>query len=775
VSNADAAALAALRGALLALLLTASPLRAATPLASKGQPIVEVIAALEARGLTVIYSDELLPGSLTVREAPEATSLVDVLREVLRPHGLTIVRGPRDAWLVVRETQPAPQAPAIVAEPAPPPAAPPVEAAPIETIVVSASYYALAREPGTSAALLTHNQIENLPTLGEDALRATQALPGIATTGVSARSNVRGGLDDETLTRLDRMRIYDPFHFQDFESLFGSIDPAVIDGMLVRTGGYPAPYGDRMSGVIEMTSLTPTELRHELSVSLLNTALFSSGRFDDGRGDWVASLRRSNLDLIIQAADPSIGEPEYFDLFAKLDYALNERWSVAGEALALDDRIQLQDENVALATADYEDAYYWVRFDHTAPNGFEGHYVVSTTRLVEGHAGFLADEGVAFGDLDENRDIRINSLSADWLYHASDRQLLQWGAELRDGDAHYRHEARATFPVPIEFDGTSRTGLDASFDTRVDGQQQALYTSLRSHWARPVTTELGVRWDRQTYTGESQFSPRINLLFDVSQRTRLRAAAGRFHQAQGLEELSISDGVSEFFPAQRAEHYVLSLEHAFDAGVNLKVEGYRKRFDRLRPRFENLYTRLDLLPELHPDRIRIDPQGGEATGLEVTVEQALDGWQWWANLAWSSVEDRIDGRSVPRSWDQPWSLSGGAVWTGARWSVTTTTTWHGGWPATSLALVDDRLVAGDLNDERVGTFQSLDVRARRRFSLPRGEIDFYMEVINAFDHVNPCCLAYDVEVGGAGEVESLELSRETYLPLLPNVGVTWRF
>jgi hypothetical protein len=88
--------------------------------------------------------------------------------------------------------------------------------------------------------------------------------------------------------------------------------------------------------------------------------------------------------------------------------------------------------------------------------------------------------------------------------------------------------------------------------------------------------------------------------------------------------------------------------------------------------------------------------------------------------------------------------------------------------------VDDRLVAGELNAGRVGNYLSLDVRVSRTIELPRSTLTVFGELINALDESNPCCLSYDVSEEPDGEVE-LELDVENWLPLIPSVGVAWRF
>jgi hypothetical protein len=54
----------------------------------------------------------------------------------------------------------------------------------------------------------------------------------------------------------------------------------------------------------------------------------------------------------------------------------------------------------------------------------------------------------------------------------------------------------------------------------------------------------------------------MNLRYDPGERTQLRASWGRFYQAQGINELQVEDGIETFYPAQRADHLILSAEHA---------------------------------------------------------------------------------------------------------------------------------------------------------------------------------------------------------------------
>lgn len=94
---------------------------------------------------------------------------------------------------------------------------------------------------------------------------------------------------------------------------------------------------------------------------------------------------------------------------------------------------------------------------------------------------------------------------------------------------------------------------------------------------------------------------------------------------------------------------MVGFETLLGAGSALRVEAYRKEFEHLRPRFENLYARVSLLPKLSPDRVRLDPLRGEATGIEVTLDGEAGPWEWWASVARANVRDVLRSGRVRRS------------------------------------------------------------------------------------------------------------------------------
>lgn len=78
-----------------------------TPVRYVGRSLDEALSELQARGLRVIYSSDLVKPYMVVRTEPRGGSLHQTLDDLLAPHGLKAQVGPQGAVLVVkREAEP---------------------------------------------------------------------------------------------------------------------------------------------------------------------------------------------------------------------------------------------------------------------------------------------------------------------------------------------------------------------------------------------------------------------------------------------------------------------------------------------------------------------------------------------------------------------------------------------------------------------------------------------------------------------------------------------
>jgi hypothetical protein len=269
------------------------------------------------------------------------------------------------------------------------------------------------------------------------------------------------------------------------------------------------------------------------------------------------------------------------------------------------------------------------------------------------------------------------------------------------------------------------------------------------------------------------------VLYSLGADTHVRASWGRFYQAQGINELQVEDGVDRFYPVQFADHFIVGFDHAFAAGVDLRVEAYRKRYRRLNPRFENLFDPLVLFPEAEYDRVMIDPESARAYGVETLLRLRPRGsWSGWLSYTWSKAEDRVAGQDVPRSWDQRHAINLGIVWSKGPWTAAVANSYHTGWPTTALAFdasaPTPQVSSLARNRNRFAAFNSLDLRVTRVFALSHGVLDVFVEATNATQRENPCCIQYEPHAGANGTTVYTR-DVDSWLPLVPSAGVLWRY
>jgi outer membrane receptor protein involved in Fe transport len=817
----------------------------------QGARLEDYIDALRSRGLHIIYSTDLVREEYRVQAEPRRDDPEAALREVLAPYGLTLAAGPAGSLLITRtETEsptvlvrvldtvsgmPVPGARIVLdgresgvtdgsgrlvmqevaagrhavtasasgyeeeataaftaggagevtvrvsLDPGP---------APLPEIVVTSSHYDIRYQQAGSYTFLERELTTKLPHLGDEALRTIARLPGATGGGLSSRHHVRGGLENEQLFLLDGLRLYQPYHLKDFHSITTIVPPGAIAGIDFYSAGYQARYGDRMSGVVDIALREPPEqIETELGLTFFHASALSRGRFGgDGRGDWLVSGRRANLDLLADVVDPEYGAPRYQDYLAHVGWDIGDHTYLSGNALFSIDKISLaQTDGSERASARYRNDVLWLKAESEWTDRLESRTILSATEIENRRSGVTRKPGTIEGFVEDESEFRSLALKQDWLYDFSDRWLLRAGFELKRLEAEYRYESATAIAPPFDSILDNQPAATRAIGTSPGGAQYAGYTEVRWRPVDSIAIDLGLRWDQQTYTtamDDEQMSPRVNLLWRMGDHTDLRLGYGQYYQAQEINELQVSDGVADFHAAQRARHLVASLTHAFAAGPELRIEAYHKKYYGLMPQFENAFDPLVLIPELQVDRVRIDADGATAEGLEITLngegEQDL---AWWASYAWSRSVDEIDGRTVPRSWDQRHSFSAGISRDWSRWSASAAALVRSGWPKTVLlaetaggedGTANLVLSVEPRNSRRHGVFQSVDARVSRRFDLPRGELSAFLEITNLLNHENPCCTEYRVELDENGD-PSLVSDGGTWLPIVPSLGVLWRF
>ena len=284
-------------------------------------------------------------------------------------------------------------------------------------------------------------------------------------------------------------------------------------------------------------------------------------------------------------------------------------------------------------------------------------------------------------------------------------------------------------------------------NTRIDGHLCGVY--LQDEWraTKALTVNYGLRYDQvNTVVDESQVSPRVGLVYDVSRdlraarrlRALLHAAADREDRHHVDREVRGHDQRAAVGRQHRGQVRALALLRR-RRGVPAHAAGHA-RHRRLLPQGAAPAGRRPV--RQRADLLGVQLRYGEIGGVDLTAsyrDKALSGY---VNVGFSAragkgVEtgqfnfdpDELD--YIAQNWvhldhEQAMSASGGVAYR-----------WADGWLTSADALYGSGLRRGFANTEHLPSYTVFNAAVARTFQLAAGvgAIDLRLAVQNIFDRV----------------------------------------
>ena len=682
----------------------------------------------------------------------------------------------------------------------------------LSEVTVAPGSFSFLELGASTKQVISREAIETAP-FGEDLFRAMNRLPGLSSDDYGAQFSIRGGRRDETLILLDGLEIHEPFHLKDFnEGALSIIDVETIDGVDLLTGGFPVRFGDRTSGVMDITSRTPkgNGTRVGLGASFANAHAMAEGGFADGRGSWLASGRSGFVNLMLGMLNKKETKaPSYEDAFATVRYALRPNHRLAVSVLHARDRYQFtirgttgfRDTIPTLESADntYGNSYAWMTLrsllgSHLSVRTLASLGSVSATRAGDERQTNLP---IDLYRVNGSRGFSVTGFKQEYSYRRWDRMTLDWGIDVRSMRADFDWTttvlANPDLPVP------DTTGFFPRITTRTKktrGTTVAAYVSDRLQLLAPLTLEFGVRHDAATYSRDRDWSPRLMALLRLGDRNTLRAGWGMYRQRQAINDENAFTPTNGYFRSELSTQWTMGLEHTLASGGTFRAEAYHKVGSRLRPIQRNWKSGLNVFPEITEDRILVEPSATTSKGLELYFDRSLGRrTKLRAGYALAFVSERL---SALRSVNDPLKPAFDSTHQGPRdqrhalnadltyrlltnWTLTGAFTFHSGWPFTREIGVSvvrrngqrDLVIRPDtLYGSRLPDYQRVDLRLTWRRPTRAGEWRLFTEVINLTNHQN--VLGYDVfkVQDGPGLFRTVS-EPETWFSILPTVGIGW--
>ena len=663
----------------------------------------------------------------------------------------------------------------------------PVRAEPavqLERFVVTPSHFDLTDAGAGSPSTLSQRDLESLPQIGEDLFRSIARLPGVTADDFTAKFWVRGAPQRQLLVRLDGADLLEPFHLKDVDGALSIIDLHAIRQLDLMTGGFNADYGNRTAGVLTMETLSGNgqTLNASLGLSLTSLRAGAAGAFADGTGRWFGSIRRGYPDIALRAqgrADDIF--PRYWDAYAKAEFEIFSGHTLSLHALHSGDTLRVLNDNSPELRSAYNSDSLWGRWRAQFKNSLTAETVATASWLTWHRDGNGAYASRYHIDLRDRKSLASYDLRQDWSYGASSTLSLRGGWEYAQAAADYSYYLYREDPV---VSGGVLSGVPRTITLALSPRDTttALFLAPRLAVNSALTIEPALRFDRHTASQDADTSPRLNAALTLSRRTTLRAAWGLYAQAQGLHELPVQFGDATFQRAEQAEHRVLSLDHRFASGLNLRIEAYQRLTAHPRTHWLNRYDTYNVFPEAQTDRLLLAPSTAEAQGVELLAQhRGHDKFDWTISYALSQAREKVGQVTLPGLRDQRHAFHVDLTYTpNAKWRFSAAWQYHTGWPITlvnySLATLStgSRVAVrsfGDTLGAQLAAYHRLDLRASRTIALRHGELKVFVDIFNAYDQSNAIAYDYDPSVSG-GTLTVIRKPREM-LPLLPTAGVSW--
>ncbi len=621
-----------------------------------------------------------------------------------------------------------------------------------DAVEITAGYFAAVEEQPVGIVSLSREEIRRAPGAAGDISRIVQGLPSISK--VNDQYNgliVRGGSPLENIFYVDNIEIPNINHFPTQGSTGGAVGLLYVDfieDVDFYSGGFPAPFGSRLSSVMDIRFREGNRERLDvkLFMDMAGFGAVAEGPLPAGKGSWLMAARRSYVDFLVELMDLVVA-PVYVDLQFKAVYDLSTDHrlgliSVIGHDTNDPTRKQAEqldfsvygNEKYTQSTAGLTWRWLW------GTNGFSNTSLSHSSLYFRNNWSGIRTDGIL---------VRNRSSEHRIGFRNSNRMRLHPGHTLEFGfDGSYLFNDYDTFfGETLDPLGNPSPPLYYISDLRATSVGGFVHYVVRP-WER-LQAAAGIRSDYHSYTGRFSASPRISFTYLLSGITSLNGSVGLYTQTLPLFLLAQHEG-NKSLRNPESMHYILGIGRLLSEDTKLTVEAYLKkyRYMPLNPAQPSLFILDETFygAPIHLAHAELTDRGkAEAKGIEIVIQKKLAKDFYGIAGATYSVAEYTDYNGIMRNRvvDNRYILNlEGGYKPGRNWEFSLRWIYAGGTPYTPFDLEKSQAAnsgifdTARINGERHPAYHSLSIRADRRFHFSRSNLVLYLNVWNVYDRKN---------------------------------------
>ena len=645
------------------------------------------------------------------------------------------------------------------------------------------------------AVTINPAKLNDLPMFGEtDIFKSLQLLPGISYSENSSELSIRGGSSDQNLVLYDGQTLYNLSHYY---GMFSSLNPNIIKDIQVYKGGYDSRYGERVSGIIDITGksgnqLKPTiygdlnllsgNLAAEIPLSKRFTVVLAGRRsfsdiysteFATNLLERITNPVQLNPNSVVTLTTPSF---YFYDLNTKLTYRVNNKESFSLSVFGGKDyynNLYTIKTNSLLGTvkdlnswSNYGISATWLK-QWNAPlftnlqigtsgytNDYNSSVVLEDSSRLKPNQKYLPNSLNFFNSTNKNKLTDFSfSLRNTWSLNSSNQ--LNFGLLARRNTIYYHKDADKIYVYDNYHQGS---------------WVYSTYAQDRIQVTPKLTIKPGFRLSLYDRTNSFYFEPRFAADYRFSDQFSARFATGHFCQFISQVTAQQDQGYTKNFwvladdslhPVVRSNHFILGTTYE-KGNLLIDVEAYYKNFSGLQEylyisqflrnsEFPNYFpadsakrSKQTQLPPNPNDPTKTQPSyyingTGKSYGIDLSIRYKFRNYTSWISYSLSKSTHKFpylnQNREFPAPTDQTHQLSWANMLSWKRWNFGSTSLFSTGRPYIDFSN-DSRPIPTLRVYKRLPNYFRTDLSANYNFILMKSKIKLGATIINIFNTNN---------------------------------------
>lgn len=662
----------------------------------------------------------------------------------------------------------------------------------LKAIEIKGSRNKTARENSvnTGIARITPKEIKFIPPIGgeRDLAQYLQTIPGVTFTGdQGGQLYIRGGSNVQTLSLIDGMMVYNPFHSL---GLFSVFDTDILKNVDVYTAAFPSEYGGRTSSVIDVRTIdgNKNSLSGKIGANPFSSKIILEGPLSKGKDGSGITFLVSNRNSYLNRTSPTLYR--YANESGNyLPFSFNDTYGKLTFHGDKGNKASLFGFNFI----DQADLGKMGRFTWNS-SGFGGNFILipsSTTVLISGTIAY------------SKYDVKIEETGVD--PRTSNIGNFNGGLDF----TYFMNKNEMKYGVGLVSNNTNYITYTPRFTKEefpANNSEMYAYWKYKWNYSKRFILEPNVRVHYYASLSKVNFEPRLGAKLFLTEKIRLKGAAGIYSQnlvstqsdrdvialfqgfisspdqvyGKNTSTIGNPDNLPLKSPIQTSRHLVAGVEFDVNDDIEITVEPYIKTFQNFISVNRN---------RVFPEQPLFIAEEGLAKGVDFLVKYEKEPFYLQASYSLAKVDRTFNNYTYAPVFDRRHNLNlVGSYNFGADKSWDLNIRWNlgSGFPFTqTFGFYENLNLGGDLSQDinqqngnlgiyyggetdfnkgRQPYYHRLDLSLSKVWKLgEKNKIEAIFSLVNAYNRQNVFYF------------DRLQYKRINQLPILPALGLTWSF